>query len=235
MASIWIIEDPELQKNKIFECISMNFAVRRIASISSFARILEMESIDRRPDLVVINDVLSCNISTVIGGIHLIHQNVEAFLTVVADSSSAQWLDVAVERKVPIVSLNRADALNVKSVLNELIERSRGNRRATINSASNTFIEFGDIKLEPFTGELEIGGDVFEDLSPKELRILELLMASPNQCVLRTSLAEYVWPRMKISDRTMDSHMSRLRKKIAKSICCTLESIYGKGYSLKST
>ncbi len=213
----------------------MNFAVRRIASIVSFARILEMESLDRRPDLVVVNDVLTNDVSAVVGGMHMIQQNFDGLSTVVADSASSQWLDLATVRKVPIVALHRVDAFTVKMALDDIIEKSKDRKRESASCVANVIIEFGDIRLEPFTGGLEIAGSASEVLSPKELRILELLMASPNQCVMRKSLAEYVWPRMKISDRTMDSHMSRLRKKIEKSICCTLESIYGKGYALKNT
>lgn len=66
----------------------------------------------------------------------------------------------------------------------------------------------------------------------KEARILSLLLESPGACVSRHELLQHVWEGVKISPRTIDSHISRLRKRFETSEV-QLESIYGGGYLIR--
>lgn len=68
-----------------------------------------------------------------------------------------------------------------------------------------------------------------EHLSYKEARLLKLFMESPHKCWNRLELQEIVWNGLKVSPRTIDSHISRLRKKL-RNTNTTIENRYGGGY-----
>ncbi|MCX6126402.1 MAG: winged helix-turn-helix domain-containing protein, partial [Proteobacteria bacterium] len=92
--------------------------------------------------------------------------------------------------------------------------------------------QIGDIQFDLLTGSLKIAEQRGDDLSPKEARIFDVLAGSANQCVSRSLLAISVWGDISVSERTLDTHISRLRRKISSSSECVIESVYGKGYSL---
>ena len=71
-----------------------------------------------------------------------------------------------------------------------------------------------------------------EDLTPKEGRILKLFILSPGRCWSRDELREMVWDGAIVSPRTIDSQISRLRKKLQYSKI-SIENIYGNGYIFK--
>lgn len=71
-----------------------------------------------------------------------------------------------------------------------------------------------------------------QQLSTKESQLLEVLLTKPGHCHSRQKLAQNVWPDLKVSERTIDSHISRLRKRL-ESLGVEIESVYGSGYMLK--
>lgn len=70
------------------------------------------------------------------------------------------------------------------------------------------------------------------DLTPLEFKILLHLARHPNQVLKREQLLTAIWGNtVFITDRTIDSHVSHLRKKIARS-SCFIYPVYGLGYRL---
>lgn len=69
-------------------------------------------------------------------------------------------------------------------------------------------------------------------LSTKESRILEYLIKSQGQCLSREDLQQKIWPKTKVASRTLDSHISRLRKHL-QVFGIEIENTYGNGYTLK--
>ncbi|MEM1437839.1 MAG: response regulator transcription factor [Pseudomonadota bacterium] len=57
-------------------------------------------------------------------------------------------------------------------------------------------------------------GDVPLDLTPAELRILAYLVQNPGRIVTRASLLEHCFPESDALERTIDSHMSHIRRKL---------------------
>jgi two-component system response regulator BaeR len=71
------------------------------------------------------------------------------------------------------------------------------------------------------------------DLTPSEFSLLHVLMASPNRVFSRAELLDKVQGyRYDGYDRTIDSHIKNLRKKIARSLPerDVIQTIYGVGY-----
>lgn len=66
---------------------------------------------------------------------------------------------------------------------------------------------------------------------PKEYALLQFLYRNQNQSFSREQLLDHVWPRETPTDRTVDDHIYRLRKKLGKYVhLYEIETIRGRGY-----
>jgi DNA-binding winged helix-turn-helix (wHTH) protein len=70
-----------------------------------------------------------------------------------------------------------------------------------------------------------------DSLSPTEVRLLRTLMEYKDAVVPRKHVVDMVWGSTKVAARTLDAHISRLRKRI-EFAGARIESTYGDGYSL---
>jgi len=74
------------------------------------------------------------------------------------------------------------------------------------------------------------------DLTAVEFKLLQFLVASPGRIYGRQQLMDQIYPDQRtVSDRTIDSHIKKLRKKIA-TVDSDLElihSVYGVGYKFE--
>ena len=94
----------------------------------------------------------------------------------------------------------------------ELISRVRAVLRRAKPTLVGDVVEIGQLKLFPSSQIVERNG-VVVNLGPKEYKILSLLMERPGQVFSRTQLLDHVWGHgIYIDDRTVDVHLSRLRK-----------------------
>ena len=94
----------------------------------------------------------------------------------------------------------------------ELISRVRAVLRRAKPTLVSDVVEIGQLKLFPSSQVVERDG-VVVNLGPKEYKILSLLMERPGQVFSRTQLLDHVWGHgIYIDDRTVDVHLSRLRK-----------------------
>ena len=69
-------------------------------------------------------------------------------------------------------------------------------------------------------------------LPQKEAQLLRLLLARRGQTVSRAEIQTSIWPEIKLTPRTIDSHICRLRGKLGQ-FEVTIASVYGGGYVLK--
>lgn len=94
----------------------------------------------------------------------------------------------------------------------ELISRVRAVLRRAKPTLVSDVVEIGQLKLFPSSQVVERDG-VVVNLGPKEYKILSLLMERPGQVFSRAQLLDHVWGHgIYIDDRTVDVHLSRLRK-----------------------
>lgn len=68
-------------------------------------------------------------------------------------------------------------------------------------------------------------------LSHKEALILKSLQGAQQSAVSRDDLCALLWGDLKVGDRTLDSHISRLRKRL-RPLGINIESAYGSGYKV---
>ncbi len=118
----------------------------------------------------------------------------------------------------------------------ELLARVHARLRGS-SAASSNIIEREDLKLELTSQKLTLvkdGKEIEIGLTPLEFKILYQLAREEGVVRSRQDLLETVWGKSQnVIDRTVDQHVSKLRKKIEGSRL-TVKSLHKKGYLLAS-
>ena len=122
----------------------------------------------------------------------------------------------------------------------ELISRVRALLRRAHPSLSDEVLEFHDLTFNQTTMEVTRGGHTVT-LGPKESRLLVTLMERPGRVFSRAQLLDLVWGHgVYVEERTVDVHMSRLRKALNSASedgavpANLIHSIRGSGYALRT-
>ena len=91
----------------------------------------------------------------------------------------------------------------------------------------------GAIVLDPAARSCVVAGAEVA-LTATEFRILELLMARPGQLMVRARMVDALWGTASpVSDRTLDSHLRNLRRKLADAGAGeAIETLHGQGLRL---
>ena len=120
----------------------------------------------------------------------------------------------------------------------ELVSRVKALLRRARPSLLQDVMEFEGLVLNPDTMRVERDGDAIH-LGPKEFRLLSVLMERPERVFSREQLLDKVWGHgIYVEDRTVDVHMSRLRRALNKSgkgraaRRDIIRTVRGTGYSL---
>jgi DNA-binding response OmpR family regulator len=106
-----------------------------------------------------------------------------------------------------------------------LLHRARG------RSASGR-LRVGSLELDPVSRQVWVDG-VSVSLSKKEFALLRALAVEPTRVFTREELLQGVWGYRSLgTTRTLDSHASRLRKKLAHGESRFVINVWGVGYRL---
>ena len=105
-------------------------------------------------------------------------------------------------------------------------------RRASLLEQPQSSSATGMIQLDP--DRMKVGyGDQEQDLTSVEYALLETMFNAPGRIFSRDSLMDRIYQdRRVVSDRTIDSHVKKLRRKLALLIPGyeLVHSVYGAGY-----
>jgi len=107
-------------------------------------------------------------------------------------------------------------------------------RRAMTGPTTARVLQVGDLKLDVERREVTLAGRAIET-TPTEFALLKTLMENPNRAFTRGELIEkalgYAYEGM---DRTLDSHIKNLRKKIEDDPSAPryIETVFGVGYRM---
>lgn len=95
-------------------------------------------------------------------------------------------------------------------------------------------IRFGELSIDPAKRVVTLMGEMIS-LGRKELDILTLLARRAGDIVTRENILNALYDNADLYDRTVDSHMSHLRKKLREVAGQSLQitSVYGLGYRLE--
>ena len=114
----------------------------------------------------------------------------------------------------------------------EVVERMVAVLRRVRAASPPEVARFGDIEVHRSEGRVTVASQLLE-LTPAEYRLLDCLIRSPRRVYARTELLEHCFPESDALERTVDSHISHLRRKLAAAGAPGLLSVMrGVGYRL---
>jgi len=114
----------------------------------------------------------------------------------------------------------------------ELVERIRAVLRR-VRPQQPAVVEAGPVRIDTHTRDVRVGGRRVQ-LSQKEYELLLRLAGEPHRVFTKSELLHEVWQyRSPARTRTLDSHASRLRRKLRDAGGAGLvENVWGVGYRL---
>jgi DNA-binding response OmpR family regulator len=114
----------------------------------------------------------------------------------------------------------------------ELAARIAAVLRRSRERRAQGVLQIGELRIDPVGREVVLG-DKKVDLSAKEFALLHTLAAEPTRVFTKEELLRDVWGfKLMGSTRTLDSHASRLRRKLMPSGRRWVINVWGVGYRL---
>jgi DNA-binding response OmpR family regulator len=113
----------------------------------------------------------------------------------------------------------------------ELVARVRALLRRAASTAADEedVIRVGGLVIDPATRRTSVDGRAAR-LTPREFELLYRLARTPNVVLSRGRLLEEVWGhRVPAGERTVDSHVRALRRKLGPDV---VRTVHGVGYAL---
>jgi len=132
--------------------------------------------------------------------------------------------------KVRALQLGADDYLTKPFWPDELLERVRARLRRPALARAHDVLEVGDLRIDRAAREVSLRGERVE-VTRVELEFLAALAARPGEAMTRRHLAARALdPERDGGERTLDVHVSRLRKKLGDA--ALIETVWGIGYRL---
>lgn len=131
------------------------------------------------------------------------------------------------------LDLGADDYMRKPFSLDELLARVRVLLRRKNSSFNEKMIEDRDFRIDISEREVYLRETIL-DLSPTEYEILEILAKRMGHTVSREELLKKIWGLSAEDTRTVDVHISRLRKKLddGKKPVLAAQTLRGRGYRL---
>jgi two-component system alkaline phosphatase synthesis response regulator PhoP len=137
------------------------------------------------------------------------------------------------ELQLQALHLGADDLLQKPFRPRELLARiSTKMRRIEETKKPMTLLKEGDIEMDLERFECRVCNELVS-LSVLEFNLLRYFVENINRVLTRERILQAVWREAVVTDRTVDTHMTSLRKKIQKSNL-SFSTLYGAGYILKS-
>jgi two-component system, OmpR family, KDP operon response regulator KdpE len=224
VAQLLVVEDDERIRSALIRALR-----ERGHAVSSAATALAglRQAVDERPDLVVLDLGLPD-----LDGRELLRmlRAVSAVPVIVAtarddDDSVVQALDAGADDYV----VKPFPAGQLEARIRAVLRRAAG-----VADAAQTPVTIGDLTVDPRTRRVTHSGRAVE-LSPKEFDLLRYLAARAGTVVAKRELLTEVWQLpYGGSDKTVDVHLSWLRRKLGESAATPrlLQTVRGVGVRL---
>jgi hypothetical protein len=225
LSVIWLVEKPrpghDRQPDRLADALIGDYAVRLFASIESFQKILRF---NRRtpPDLLVVDAAAVSWTPQRLADFLGFNAPATPCLLIgspcVEETTQCQRGQVTARRR-PV------DGLGMSRLVVEALKTRR--------QGADTLVHFKDVQLDCERFQVRLLPDERGQTLPlKEAQILRLLLEAPGTCLSRDKIIERLWAGVHVTPRTVDSHVSRLRKRLAGAEA-QIESVYGGGYILR--
>lgn len=230
MSTIWLVGIKDEWLETVNEVLSGFFGVRRIGSLKNLTRLIALSETPTTSEFIcMIRIVPSDDLISIYSSFSSVLKEIRPSQLVVIGELTCD------QRKV--VENYRVAFLGVPS---DLVQTAKLLRKCmaplplpATKNLNDEILRIGDMEIDRSAGRMRVlATGVEESLTPKEIRIISVLYGTPNQSISREELIKKVWLGTHVSANTVDSHMSRLRKKIDQSFECRLETQYGCGWTL---
>lgn len=137
------------------------------------------------------------------------------------------------ESKVRGLELGADDYMTKPFQAKELLARMNARvRRQATEKNENRVLVHANMSVDPRAKEIKIDGKALH-LTQIEFELVRYFLLHPNEVIPRRRLLGDLWPNAVVNDRTIDTHIANLRRKI-KGAQFPLSTIYGAGYILRT-
>jgi DNA-binding response OmpR family regulator len=143
--------------------------------------------------------------------------------------------DDSVDNRIKALDSGADDYLTQPYSFEELLAKLRAcERRINHPDIQNETLSLASLSFVPSKGELSYENETLL-LTPRESKLLELLLRNKNQVMTKEQLFEKIWGLTSDAEiNCIEVYLSYLRKKLKQLNCpVTIENIRGMGYFLK--
>jgi len=230
MSMIWLVAPDEKSTSDLTDFLSGLFAVRRIGGLLSLTRLLKLN--EMRPTegfLCLISIDPDHNLIEMHSGLSSCLRVLKPHEVTIVGNLTEEQIRLAKSFALDTI-VEPTDYTEFSRQLNSKFQKQF---RSVVSHVSENMIRVGDIEVDRDLARMRVlATGLEESLTPKEVRIMQVLTLSANKTIGRDELIGKVWAGVRVSTSTIDSHMSRLRRKIDQSFECRLETEYGSGWKL---
>lgn len=137
------------------------------------------------------------------------------------------------DSRVKGLNLGADDYIPKPFHLPELLARIQARiRRHDLVERSETPITLANLRIDPKSFGVWVN-EAAVKLTQSEFELLNYLIERAGQVVDRQQLLGDLWPDVVVTQRTIDTHIGNLRKKLA-GFKLQIETVYGAGYIIKT-
>ena len=216
MAKILVVEDdPEISVSLVHGLIDAQYDVEHFAR----GDIVLQTPLKQNFDLIV----LDINLPG-LDGFELLEHWVSRISTPIIVLTARTRL----EDRLQAFDKGAIDFIAKPFFMKELLARIR--TRLMVRDKTRRTLSWADVEFDESARTLK-RGDSIVGLTPHEFNTLAYLIARPNRAITRRQLAEFALGiEDEKNERTVDSHVARLRKKIGESASPAIQTVWGIGY-----
>ena len=114
----------------------------------------------------------------------------------------------------------------------ELVARIKAILKRSGNAPSRDALTQGRLKLDVAAHDCSVDGAPVP-LTATEFQLLHRLMRMPGRVHTRDQIIDDLWGDAEVADRTLDSHLRNLRKKLSEAGCASaIDTVHGVGIRL---
>ncbi len=226
-ADILVVDDdPRLREVVRYALSRAGFRVQDVGDGAAALRLLESRTVD-----LIVLDVLMPEVD----GLEVCRRvRARSNVPIVFLSSRGEELD-----RVLGLELGGDDYLTKPFSPRELVSRVKAVLRRTQPPPEATptggahDLKVGELRLDPELHRVWVAGNEVE-LTATEFRLLHVLMGRPGRVYTRAELVERAYEgQHHVSDRTVDSHVRRIRQKLRDAGVDPVETVHGVGFRLQ--
>lgn len=223
--AVWVIDDDDTLRKVVREILEQEgFEVREFSGPNGV-----VDSLDQEPELLLLDVRMPFK-----KGTELCREiRAESSVPIIFLSSANDPID-----RVVGLELGADDYISKPFHHKELAARvnavlRRGGADASSTAEDDGPCVVGELTLNPNSIKVELRGERVE-LTKTEFRLLKTLMAQPEKVFSRKELMDGAYDGVRVSKKTIDSHIRRLRSSFDPHDIDPVRTVRGVGYALNA-